>query len=427
MAQAAVSTPSARVFLANGVWVGGVFPARIATTTPTGVDWAERLPLSVADCSVFAEKRRVLFGPEQPWSDLPELVCVETEVSHIQLSGGRVFDDIALEVYISFYDYGIVTMVFWLDFSAYALNYSEVVELASLVVDSNEQPGDPLPPGIGVRWGDGIRSDASSFQDICRWMEEELREAVPVKLRTADPEIRFSYPLVYIAEVPSCETAEELARYHPFEIAGLANLWLDNADLLKVDELGDVLRNDLHPFRYGATYIAHCCAVELHPKNLTVIADRRKKGLAAQHYRERAFLALECETPITQYFVVRAFTTRAADMRRSLAPRGIWRLLNPVVSGRLVVRALQLSRLRRDLGLAMLQFRNIYLRRKPYVRKGFELVAEYLGTHRAEAILERTLEELGSDIQMTYSMVSTLFLVLLTIVGTALVLVQVTM
>jgi hypothetical protein len=398
---------------------------RFADKTPRDVNWSEHVPLRETRDTDFAEKRRMLFGPEQNSMPYPELVCVESTIPSLQLAGGRAFEDITLEVYISVYQHGVATVILWLDLTAYSLSYSEIVELASLMICNSEIMTSVTAKPFGMEWNQTFRGGASSFVDICVWIEKALQTAVRQHASIFNSAIRFSFPLIYAAEIPGCKTVPDLESSYAREIAGLANLWLDNADLLKDSEIADVLDTDLHPFQYGATYLAHCCAVEMHPESLTTIAERRGKGLLAQHSREKAFLALECELPLTQFFVVRAFTERVIELRKSLAPTSVWRLLNPVVSIGLVMRALALSRVRRSVGLAMLQFRNIYLRRKPYVRRGFELIANRLGTREAEQVLERLLDELGTDITMTYSMVSTLFLALLAILTSVLGILQI--
>jgi hypothetical protein len=66
----------------------------------------------------------------------------------------------------------------------------------------------------------------------------------------------------------------------------------------------------------------------------------------------------------------------------------------------------------------MRQFRTVLLTRKTYMTESVDALRRSLGTERIEAGVDRVLRDIQRDTEVAYSMLTTMFVIILTIAGT---------
>jgi hypothetical protein len=308
-------------------------------------------------------------------------------------------------------------MVFWLDMHADEFELPEVAEFAALIRGTEERITSARIPSICIS-GEKGDVEVRSIYRVCELVEEKLRRLSSRPWTERGISVQFVYPMIYVCRVAGCRTAEDILLDHNRTIAGLLNIWLDNTDSLKAREANVVRGLDWHPFDYGVTCLTSVLALELHPSNLEDIAKRRGIGLDGQHRRERTFLSFLCEVPVAQRFIMMCFDEDLSAMQQESSPEFALPTLNPIRLMKMTLRVLRVSQVHADISRTMRQFRTVLLTRKTYMTESVDALRRSLGTERIEAGVDRVLRDIQRDTEVAYSMLTTMFVIILTIAGT---------
>jgi hypothetical protein len=406
-------------FEARGIHIGGIYPFRVCPETLKRIGESEIFAHDSAEIDKFMRHRRIMYGPEQRWSDPLKVIYCETTLQKCNLSNGREFKEVPYRSYMSIYPLGFVTMVFWVDLDKHTFKADELIELATLARGTGERIKYPKKASLYVKWKHRVEPK-ENFVEICELVEAELREVVPESIPHSDQSkktvVQFAYPIVYIREVPDCESAQDIISKYARVVAGISNLWHYNMQWLKDEEINRMIETDHHPFEYGLNCQSSVCTVELHPTNLQQVVAKRGVTADEHHYRERNLLTFVCEPPVGQVFIMRTFDEELMKIRSEFPSPGRLSFLNIIYLLRLLMRAVRMTKFQDQLIHSMDQFRNIYLVRRSYMPTAIDLLRKAFGTEKVEESVDRRLADLQKSIQMTYSMLTTSFIIILSIV-----------
>lgn len=409
-------------FTAQGIHIGGIYPFTIGQTiSPLVIQ--ERVKQSPFFCvdfpdrETFIEYRRVMYDPEheQRWRDPAQILFFETLLHTVTLSTGRKLEAVPFRAYLTIYPSGFVTIIFWIRMSEYVFQSDEIIELTAIARGTIERIDPSQKASINVQWGHQSII-VSNIVEICGMLEKEFSSTFLKKSGDKESPIQFLYPIVYVQEVSGCKTARDIIERYPRTITGLSNLWTRIASFLKQEEVRRTIEGDTHPFEIGAKFVSNCCTIELHPEIDEAFLKQERLTAEENHYLERTFLAFNCEIPVIQFFILRTYDAELSKMHGYLSPSRRL-LLNPLYPFTLVYNAIQLTKLQQQLTLAINQFRGIYLTRKSYLQRSFNAHRAAFGTSNVEESIDKKLLALQNHLSTTYSMLTTIFILILSILA----------
>jgi hypothetical protein len=235
--------------------------------------------------------------------------------------------------------------------------------------------------------------------------------------------VKFAYPILYVGDAIGCETADDLLSKHPKAIAGLVNLWINDSQNLKEADVMAALKTDFHPFDYGVSCISGSCTIELHPANTRDIAKAEGISLEEHHFRERMFLAYLCEPAVAQFYALRIYDDDASELLARLQFKNHV-VFNPILVVQLLFHAIKLTRFKRTLTQAVQQFRDSRARRKPYMNRAIQSYADAFGVQKVTESLNQKLQAIDGLIGTTFSMLTAVFTLFLTIAATCVAIIQ---
>lgn len=402
-------------FQGKDVYIGGVHPSYIPNQSLAQLNKISGpFSYNFPNKEQIESYRRQTFDPEKNFVNLPELLFCEVEISSLNLSSGRKIDSVILSSYISVYPSGAITNIFWLGLNGNVFVERELIELIALSRGTIERMDPSNKTSITYNWL-GENRECSNVLDIINGIEIEFRRMYSANNSQELPEIRFTYPILYVGEVLGCDSAQEIIVNHQRPIAGLLNLWMNNTQFLKDKEISSSTAFDYHPFSYGSLYISTSCVVELHPKNVQRISDFEKQTTDEHHLRERTFLGILCELPVAQFYVLRVFDELlSSDIRRlQISKRAfyypIWIIW--------FIRVIRLFTLKLRLHSGINEFRNIQLTRKSYSRLMMESLQSQFRTSALAESVDKKLAALDTIVNSTFNMYTAIFALVLSLLA----------
>lgn len=404
------------IFSAHGLQVGGVYPSYVGQSiTPQMVQehfqHSSLFRLDFADRNDFLHYRKEMYNPEQSWTDPAQLLFSEAVIETCTLSTGRKFGNLPFQAYIAVYPLGFTTIIFWIKLETYDFQADEIIELTALAHGTSERINRKHQAKVCFRWNNQTHL-LNNFLEICKLLENDFRKSVTSKSKHEKEQIQIAYPMIYVQEVIGCKTARDIVDKHKHTITGIANLWPRITSYLKDEEVALTIKNDVHPFVFGLNVISTCCHVELHPERDD--AYLKKEGLSFEEnlYEERIFLSLICEIPVIQFFILRTYDAELSTMHERIRPSKL-SLVNPLYPINLVYNAIRLTKLQQELILAINYFRGIYLPRRAYIQRITDAHRAAFGTSKVEESIDRKLLVLQNNVSTTYSMLTTILVLLL--------------
>ena len=330
--------------------------------------------------------------------------------------------EVGFEAYLSAYPLGFADIIFWLDLSHYQLCLEEMIELVAISRGTSEKIDPTRDHVIEHAWLHN-QGELSSLNDVCQVLQKKFQQGFLHPTHLTIPFVGFVHPIIYIKEVTGCKTAQEILERYSREISGLSNLWIYDTYWQKERHVKETVKNDVHPFEYGVTCISTACTAELHPSMTVSIAEKERQPLDAHHIQELCFLFFLCEVPLSQFFILRAFDT---SISRLLGPGvNILSMWNPLGVVSLVRRASQLTEFQRRLTYFLSQFKYTQTARKSYLQQAVDLFRAAFSVPQLEEAIDNKIMLINAHIGTLYSMLTTIFVLILSIAAVVLALIQV--
>ena len=402
-------------FETKRLFVGGIYPFKLGVGFTAEGDNFFRS--QAGEAKRQREYRRTFFGPELQLQLIIDVLSFQIIAEELQLSNHRKLHNLALTGAIFVYESGFCSMIIWLDCgSSLIFSAGEVVELTALVRGTSEERiVKSQNPSLVIRNGDVLHS-FSNLLEVFRY-SKSLFLASSSTLWEERQDLEFCFPLVSLGDLQSCQTMSEARSSYANEIAGILNLWIDNYDLMKEKEVARAWDTDFHPFEYGITLVSSNCALEAHPSMHDEIARRRTLDRRKQHHRERAFFAQICEFAVLELYIIRTFDVDFTELQKLFGKLQInaRRLVN--IFG-LLRDAIALSSKQNRLLSDVAFFRIPYFARKSYILRGVGILRSQFGTDLLYSSLDSKLNALKGTTETIYSMLTTVFVLILTMLGT---------
>ena len=352
--------------------------------------------------------------PEHSWQDPTQVLFFETILHIVTLSTGRKLETVPFYAYLSVYPSGFATIIFWIRMSEYAFQSDEIIELAAITRGTSERIKPLQKISIDLNWGHQI-INVNNVVEICEMLEKEFSFKILQK-PGSKPSVQFLHPIVCVEEVSGCKTAGDIIEKYSRTIAGISNLWLGISAYLNEEEVRRTIEGNTNPFEVSASFISTCCTLALHPE--IDEAFLKETGLTSEqdHYLERTHLALNCEFPVIQFFILRIYDAKLSKMHGLIIPSRRL-LINPLYPFKLVLSAIQLTKLQQQLTIDINEFRGIHLLRKSYLQRSFAAHRAAFGTSNVEENIDKKLLALQNQLNTTYSMLTTIFILILSILA----------
>jgi hypothetical protein len=400
-------------FISKGAYIGAIYPLKL----PKGFSSQNTLINTLFNDN-FDERDEVLLLKKnifEPDSDKVSSKVFKTNfiIKYLRLKSGKEIRDTKMDTYFFVYDDNFGSFVYWLDFKHYELEYEEIVELGALA------------KGTFVRFEklsftitlDGKTFEASSFHDICHLLEKKIFQIFQ-KDNHSKRIPSFSYPAIYLIELPDCNTSDDIIRKYPKEIKGITNLWLSfEMDMLKEKDVFKTLHTDYHPFNYGVSVASKVCSLEVHGNSINEATANYKMDFFQMHFEERFDWIFQCELPIMHYYILRRFDSLLSNTPNNLP--SIYSIIKkPFLIFQLFGQLIFLSNIYRKVIHSLNEFRQIYLTRREYSNEALNIYFDIFHIDLLNHELDKKLVNLQNEINLSYSMLTTLFFFFLTILGT---------
>ena len=366
--------------------------------------------------------RRWAYNSDLQYEDFAKLYGQKIHLDSLRLSTGRLLYKLIANTTLCVYPYGFSSIIFWIDFPKDELfSVPELIELAALARGTSER----IIKGKNAVEARVIMKSAQ-FPNLFELNKHVYKQSFPSSFKMSQDSIfaHFSHPMIYVGNLQGCDSSADISSSFATELTALSHLWLDSQKMIKAQEIQKVLDMDYHPFTYGISISSMNCTIEIHPeKQVLDIAALEGISVIEHHWRERSQLTSSIEISILQYFVFRWFNMKLSELLKEETLKPI-DLVNPLKIPSLIQRIIKLTSLRENFIQAIAQFRNSYLKHRNYIQFVSDIFAVQLNINFLEEEVRFKLDSITKNIELSYSTLTTMFVIFLSIVATILAIIQ---
>lgn len=399
-------------FIADGVILGGIYAFKLGNCESyclKNKKVSNRFEFSEYDNQEdeyrIIENKNAVFGKNQKWS-LPELKLKIASTIDITLSDNKIFNNVKLHGYISIYYQGFSTILFWMDIENEELNYLQILELISLIKDQqfNNQSAENI---VFKQYEPFIKYN--SFLNLFQGIQKELELQLELPC-SFDYNNSLIYPITYIKEVKNCSTSSDLIKYYSKEIVGICDTWKHFYTHFKESEIKRVLDTDIHPFDYGLTVYTSAGMVEIHSSNFGELIGSSNITHPQRHFYEQIFLYILTEVSILNLFVLKWYDTQLTSVGLKAFKAHLKLMLY-------IKHLNKITRLHNSTIESISLFKDVHFASKSYIPQATNEINNILGISKFSESVKDKLNDIKQQLTITYSMITTVFVIILTVIG----------
>lgn len=400
-------------FISQGIYAGAIYPLKF--TPNLDVNTSEFRSLFTDE---FEEKETILnlrkFVYEPDLQKVSSMVYKhQLSIKYCRFETDLVLKDINFSVYLLLYKEGYASFIYWVDLAKNELNYQEIVELGAMTKGTKARFH---RLGITLEWNGTIK-EVNGFYDICKLLEDRISSNSNQHILNTGG-VNFAYPMLYLLRVPDCSDSVEIVTKYSRELKGITNLWVDfEKQMLKDKDIDNTILTDYHPFNYGVSLASSVCSIEVHATNIDEAMHHYDMDESQMHFEERFDWIFQGEVPIMHYFILRHFDSRLSKVPNKF-PSLISILKKPLLVFSLINQLIVISNLYREITNSISEFRGIYLTKREYSTVASKLYFNIFNIEYINNEIDKKLVVLQNEINISYSILTTLFLFALTIIGT---------
>jgi hypothetical protein len=399
-------------FIASGITIGGVYAFKAQSQKDYSFNFSDnRLRFeyeyysSKSDVYDVIGNKKLVFG-EKRGLNIPEQSLRLKGSVGIALSDGTYLNGLALNCHISIYLQGFSSVLFWIDISENDLNYNQIVEI---VGKARRASGNAVTNKL-ITISQGIKLyKYSDFHQMLGVIEKDI--CIGVGAREADQnQETYIYPITYIHEVKGCKNSKQIVENYSKQIVGLCDTWKYYNKFFKQTEIARILATDLHPFEYGVSVYTSSGMVELHSENFKELKKHTGYTTTQQHIYEQVFLYIICEVAILHLYVLKWYDDQLTMIgMKSFRLRwnfiGFIKHLNRITNlHNVTIRTLSL-------------FKNTYFVSKSYIPYTIDKINEVFRIDKFSESVKDKLNDIKQQLTIAYSMTTTVFVIILTVIG----------